>query len=184
MDAAIWLAIIVAVPAIITGSVVPVILNFLNNRSARQQRLDEVEARRLEKAEDWRRQDDVAAKLHEQQERTAAKAAEAVEIAKGVSVKIDGMLADRDKANVEKGENKEAARGKDVAAALREGQLQGVADERASRESLVLAASDTPVKVADKLTQDATERSANALERTADAAENAARNPDSKENKP
>ena len=129
--------------ALIVSVVAPTLLAVITNRFNRQQKKDEIEARQQERRDEaearlrdreveWRRQDEVAARLSAQQDRISAKTSEAIEIAKHTAVKIDGVLADRDKANVIEGETREAARGKETAAQLREGQLQGQADERAS----------------------------------------------------
>lgn len=172
MDVTVQLALIVAIPAGI-AAVVPILLNWLNNRANRQQKADEAAARSREKQEDWRRQDEVAAKLLAQQAIIEARAAEALEVAKATATKIDGMLVDRDKANYAEGEKKEAARGKEIADQLAEGQRQGREEERASRESLTPADNKAPLPVADDRTATASERVADASERTASATERA-----------
>lgn len=179
MDSSVQLVLIGAIPALITGTVVPIVLRVLDKRAEREKREDETNARRDEKAEDRRREDEVAARLLAQQTlatqravEAAAKAAEAVEVAKSVAVKIDGLLAEKTQADIAIGVKRGAEHGAEMADQLAKGQQQGREETRAAPTPLV--ANIHPISVADKETQDATKRSADALERTADAAEKTA----------
>lgn len=95
-----------------------------------------------------------------------------------VGVKIDGMLADRDKAKVREGEEKERIVGADAATQLQKGVEQGIRQERESvaaanpvglDKPLVTIHEKSPVPVTDK----AADRAADALEKLADVTEKA-----------
>lgn len=90
-----------------------------------------------------------------------------------VATKIDGMLVDRDRANVKVGEAKGRQAGEETAATLAEGQRQGAASARAAGapEPRPVAKEKPPLPVADERTAAASERVAKATERAADATE-------------
>lgn len=104
-------------------------------------------------------------------------AAEAVRVAAGVAVKVDGLLTDRDLSKVREGVRDGLRQGEVKAEALLEGQRQGAETERASvaavHSTLPGAApavgSKSPLPVADDRTATASERVAEATERSADA---------------
>lgn len=174
------LALIVAIPAMMS----PLLLAWLTNRAALKAKAQDAELRRTEKSEEWRRQDEVAAKLLIQQElaatraaEAAAKAAEAVEISKVVAVKVDGLLADRDKQNVREGEQRGKAAGEEAARQLAEGQRQGRESERegvASAKVVMTASADQPIPVTDDRVAVASERVAVATEAATKATERVA----------
>lgn len=162
----------IALIAMLPLVAVPIITVWATNRS-----------RRREKIEEWKRQDEVAAKLLAYQElaatkaeQAAVKAAEAAAISREVAVKIDGLLADRDKHNIREGEQKGKLAGEEAARQLAEGQRQGRESEREGVASakVVMAPTDQPIPVKDDRVAVASERVAAATEAATKATERVA----------
>ena len=112
----------------------------------------------------------------------AREAAAGVAKINAVSVQIDGLLKERDRANVFEGEQKGKQAGEDAAYQLAEGQRQGREAEResaaakgpATSNAPTTSADGRPLSVEDDRTATASERVASATERAANATQRVA----------
>lgn len=153
-----WLALIVAV---ITSTLAPAILLLIKNRSDRDQRREDADIRRAERAEDRAREDARDAKLNDIKKQTDGVVTQVAALAKSTG-RIEGHA--------------EATKeGEATAATLLLGQQQGRDAERESIATQVKHDGDQPLPVVDKITNETGERSAKALESMASTAQEAAK---------
>lgn len=131
--------------------------------------------KRAERKEDFARQDAIAAKV----EAARVEAASARTVIETVLVKVDGLLAERDKSNVKEGEQKEKLVGEEKARAVKQAQLEEREIERErTKNETPLVQNIVPVPVVDDKVAEAinasaraTAESAKATQHVADAAE-------------
>lgn len=192
------LALITLASIAVSGILTPILVGRSHSKRVREEKAaeaalrkqekdEDAAMRRREKLEDYARQDEVArlAKL------AADAALEANKKLETVTTQIDGMLRERDRANLAAGAAAGAAAGVKIAETLAAGQLQGREIERESaahsREGApnpggplpvvddVVGEASKRIATATEVSAEAAKVSATAANRTADAAEEAAK---------
>lgn len=146
------LALIAVGLAIVTGFISIGTL-LINNHNIRVMKRDDAEAVKQEKIRVEAREDALADKLSAQTEAARQAALHARGVMEEVAKKVDGLLADRDKANYKAGADIATLAGEDRAKTLAEGQQQGrdTERERVRTEVPVLPASPAaPIPVLDE----------------------------------
>lgn len=122
----------------------------------------------------------IAFAVYWEMRKTKQKAAEAVEVSREVAIKVDGVMADRDKAKVKEGQQREKIAGEEKAETLAQGQKEGRDNALASVAAATKSApalakkNDSEIPVTDVRATEAAERTADAMVRVADANEAAA----------